>query len=184
MIDVLLNEWPTFGLFALCVGLFAYAERQRPPWQAMAGIVSYAAALVLMNLYRLWPSGTDEQLHVLYDVWGTGNHAALLIYLIVLSSFVLWPPPKRHGLVILIWFMVCVAEVWTGLMENVNCNFWQTDIPFDLQTPEQRGMAKCERIYGAWYSSIPLLVQILLMFGAVALFGWAKAINRRLREVL
>lgn len=183
MIEHLLDEWPTFGLFALCVGLFVYAEKQRPPWQALAGIACYAVALVLMNLYRTFPSGTDAQLHVLYDVWGTGNQAAGVVYLLVLSSFILWPPPRRHGLVMLIWLMVCIAEGWTGLMENTLCNFIATDIPFEQQTQEQRDMAKCERIYGAWYSHVPLLVQIGVMFVFVGYYKWAKdRINGGLRE--
>lgn len=192
MIDFVLTqlseEWPTFALLGLCFALFVYAERQKPDWRALAGVASYATALVLMNLYRLWPSGTDEMLHGQYEIWGTGNQLAVLVYLpVMFVCFVLLPPKdgrltEGYGLIVLIWIMVIVAEAWTGLMENTNCNFWQTDIPFELQTAEQKEMSKCERIYGEWYSYAPLALQIALMFVFFKWFGWAKTINRRLRR--
>ena len=187
--DTLSEEWPTWLLFGLCVAVFVYATRQRPDWRALVGIACYAVALLYMNFYRAYPSGTDEQLHHLFAVWGTANHAALAhIYLPALfACYILFPPEggrraPGYGLGVLIWLMVIVAELWTSVAENINCNFWQTDIPFDKQTEEQKAMSVCERIYGPVYTFVPLLVQIAFMGLATWLFGWASAINRRLRE--
>lgn len=186
ILDTLSEEWPTWLLFGLCVGLFVYAEKQRPPWQALAVVASYAIALVAMSAYGHWPSGTDEQLHVLYEVWATGKGVAMAAsYLpIWFVAFVLFPPPKRHGLIMLFCLMVIIAELWTTLAEDINCNFWQTDIPFELQTEAQKGMSKCERVYGWWYRYVPLAVQIGMMFIFVGYYKWAKGIiNGGLREV-
>lgn len=182
MIDVILGaligQWEIFSLLALCIALFVYLKAEKPSWHALAGIGCYAAAVVLMSLWGLWDASTDEGLHKAYEVWATGNHISAIVYLGALFAFLIWPPKKTDALTQLIWLVVLFSEGWTGLMENVNCNFIATDIPRELQTVEQMNMSVCERIYGWWYRYIPLVLEIGIVFYFAHRWRSAKALIR------
>ncbi|MGI9297049.1 MAG: hypothetical protein ACR2QC_04025 [Gammaproteobacteria bacterium] len=171
------GAWETFLLLGACVALFIYLRAERPSWHALAGIGCYATALVLMSLWMLWPGTTPDEVMVQYQVWTSGTSVALVMYLTVLGAFLMWPPRQGDALVHLIWLIVIFSEAWTAVMENINCNFWETDIPLELRTPEQMEMSVCERIYGWWYSYIPLALEICAMFYFVNRWRWAKRLT-------
>ena len=172
--SALISEWQTFCLLFVCGGLFVFLKSERPSWHALAGIACYAITVALMSLWRLVDSSTEEGLYTAYEVWASGIHGSLIVYLAAFMAFLIWPPRRNDALVYLIWLVVFIAEVWTGLAENINCNFWATDIPRELQTEAQKNMSVCERIYGWWYSYVPLALQIGLMGYFVSRWSAAK----------
>ena len=181
--EAVLSEWETFSLLAACIAVFIFLERERPSWHALAGIFCYGMALALMSLWRLVDTTTKDGLDTAYNVWASGIHVSLVIYLGALFAFLIWPPKRTDVLVQFIWLVVLFSEVWTAVMENINCNFWQTDIPFEERTPEQMEMSVCERVYGKWYTHIPLAFQLLVIFYFIYRWKWARLLNARLRSM-
>ncbi len=183
----LLNAWPTFLLFLSAVGAFVWLEQERPSWHSLAVILAFSAAIVLMSLYDFWAAApypdpeTVEgltayytQLGFLYEVWGTGLHAAGTVYAFVMLAFCFNPPKRGDFLLCGLASVVVFAEVWTAGMENLNCNFLQADIPAEMQTEAQRNMSKCERVFGFWYRYLPIIVEVSIMLFFVACYKWAK----------
>ena len=190
MIDVvwgaLFNAWPTFLLFVVAVALVAWLAQERPSWHSLGAIAAFAVAIALMSLYDFWeviaypdPPTLEgviahyESLKAAYDVWGAGNQGSAFVYVILAGAFAFWPPKRGDFLLMGFLSVIVFAEGWTALMENVNCNFIQEDIPAELQTEAQANMSKCERIYGAWYRYAPIIAEIGIMAFFASCYKWA-----------
>lgn len=194
--EALYGAWPTFLLFLVGIGLFVYLEREAPSWYALAGIAAFTATIILMSLYDFWKVQPYPEIPTLegviahyesksyvYDIWGTGNHSGALVYAFLAMGFLLAfaaSPDKRPDfLACAIMVIVVFAEGWTSLMENVNCNFLQQDIPAAQQTEAQSNMSKCERIYGWWYRYPPIIIEIAIMAVFSGYWIWAKRQYRK-----
>ncbi|MGI9505049.1 MAG: hypothetical protein ACR2RE_18545 [Geminicoccaceae bacterium] len=171
--QALTAEWETFAVIALSVAVFAHLKAERPSWHAMAVFGIYFTSVVLMDLWRMVNVVIQGDKDLAYEIWGTSNHGTFVVASVVVFLFLLRPPKRDDMLAQLLCVILLVSAGWTALMENINCNFIQTDIPFDLQTQEQKEMSVCERLYGPWVTFAPIVVQLLAIGFYVKL--WAKA---------
>ena len=172
--QALTGEWETFSVIALSVALFIYLKAERPSWHALAVFGIFLSSVAFMDLWRMVNIVTPEDKDFAYEVWATSNHGSFVVSSAVVFLFLLWPPKRHDMLAQLLGVILLVSAGWTALMENINCNFIQTDIPFDLQTPEQREMSVCERLYGEWTITF---APILMQLGAILFYVrmWRKA---------
>ena len=175
--QALTGEWETFSVIALSIALFVYLKAERPSWHALAVFGIFASSVIFMDLWRMIHIVTSEDKDMAYEVWATGNHGTFVVASVVVLGFLLWPPKKADSLALLLCVILVFSGVWTAFLENIHCNFQAEDIPFELQTPEQKEMSVCERLYGRWYTFGPTVFYLLVL--AYFTVRWGQA--RRLR---
>lgn len=177
--DAFVAEWQTVLLFFATKVLFICLTRERPSWHALAVLGIFVSSVTFMDLWRMVDIQTQDDKDLAYEIWATSNHGTFVIASGVVFLFLLWPPKSTDLLAQLLCAILLFSAGWTAIMENLNCNFWQTDIPFDLQTPEQRELSVCERIYGWWYTYVPIAAEIAVMAWITYRWHWAR---RHLRD--
>lgn len=171
--NALLAEWETFAIIAVAAVLFIYLKAEKPTWHALAIFGVYFASVALQDLWRMIHIQTQADKDLAYEIWAIANHGSFTISDYVIFFFLLFPPKQKDTLAIALAFILIVSATWTALVENIGCNFVLDDIPFELQTPEQREMSRCERITGKWMTFVPIALQLM----AVLYFGrrWHQA---------
>lgn len=191
MIDLIWSSlweaWETLALFIAGGAAFAFVARERPSWHSLATIGSFCLAIILMSLYDFWKAAPYpdpvslkgviehyESVQLLYEIWGTGMHASALVYVCLALAFAFSPPKHGDAFLCAIISVVVFAETWTAVVENLNCNFIQDDIPAELQTEAQANMSKCERLYGWWYRYMPIIAEICLFLYFTKVWRWAR----------
>lgn len=168
------DEWETFALIAVSLALFAYLKAGRPSGHALAVFGVYFASVALQDLWRIVDIQTQADKDLAYEIWAITNHGSFAISDYVIFGFLLCPPKKKDALAQLFCVILLVSVTWTALVENIGCNFLQTDIPFDQQTPAQQEMSKCERINGKWMTFCPIGIQLLAILYFAKTWGDAR----------
>ena len=173
MINAIISE-PNFWLVGVGFGLLIWLSGQRPSGHALAAVGGWAFSTLALNAYRLLKQGNLEDFafeRLQWAAWGTGYSVTLTLAVAFLLGFLVWRPRKGDLLAMVLMMVWLMGEGWTSIMENFNCNFLQVD-------PGGKAESICGRIYGEWYSYVPLIAQLTLMLWFCWRFAKARKISK------
>ena len=170
----------TLFLAAVCVVLIGALIYGKASWQAVLALVCLVVSLGFFNLWTLVeiPEEEPERMNALihaYDLWAFGLNAMLVIYSGVVVLF-LWKPSGSDTLTRLLWTVVAVAEGYTLIFENFNCNILNRGLPgYELSQVwgSEVSVYACAREYGEVVVWAPTVVEVAVLVWIVWRYlGW------------
>ncbi|MGI9306738.1 MAG: hypothetical protein ACR2P5_05475 [Gammaproteobacteria bacterium] len=174
---------PRLLLTVVCVGLIVVLIYSRASWSALAALVCLVISTGFFNLWTMVEVPAREEdagahmdaLTWAYDLWAFGLNAVLVMYAGVLTAH-LWWPRAATTLARLLWSVVLVAEGYSLIFENFNCNILNRGLPgYELSQVwgSEVSIYACARRYGEVIVWSPTLVEVAFLVWIVWRYsGW------------